>query len=55
MPSVRAAKGVRFGVLCELAATFDDPDGAALRVAQYLQAWIGAGLLSMASLRRGKK
>jgi hypothetical protein len=50
-----AAKGVRFGVLCELAATFDDPDGAALRVAQYLQAWIGAGLLSKASLRRGKK
>ncbi|HEY8215109.1 MAG TPA: DNA-binding domain-containing protein [Methylocystis sp.] len=47
-----AAKGVRFSVLCEMAATFDDPDTAALRVAQYLQAWIGAGLLSKAGLRR---
>jgi hypothetical protein len=34
-----------FGVLCDLAATYDDPDGAAGRVAGYLQGWVGAGLL----------
>lgn len=43
-----AAKGVPFGVLCEMAATYDDPDTAALRVAQYLQGWIAGGALSMA-------
>jgi hypothetical protein len=45
-----AARAVRFGVLCELAATYDDPEGAALRAARYLQSWISAGLLSLARL-----
>ncbi|MEQ1717593.1 MAG: DNA-binding domain-containing protein [Hyphomicrobium sp.] len=44
------AKGVRFGVLCEMLATFDDPDNAALRAAQYLQTWISNGMLSAAAL-----
>jgi Putative DNA-binding domain len=46
-----AAKGVRFSVLCELAATYADPNGAALRAAQYLQGWISSGLLSRAELK----
>lgn len=50
-----AGKGVRFSVLCELAATYADPDGAAVRVAQYLQSWIAAGMLSKAKLARGRK
>jgi len=50
-----AAKGVRFSILCELAATYADADGAALRVAQYLQGWIGAGMLSRAKLTRAKR
>jgi len=45
-----AAKGVRFGVLCELVATYDDPDGAALRAAQYLQGWIVNGMLTRADV-----
>jgi hypothetical protein len=50
-----AAKGVRFSVLCELAATYNDPEGAALRAAQYLHGWIAAGLLSSAKLVRGRR
>ncbi len=50
-----AAKGVRFGVLCEMLATFDDPDTAALRAAQYLQSWISLGLLSGARLAPSHK
>jgi hypothetical protein len=45
-----AAKGVRFGVLCEMVATFDDPDTAAARAAGYLSGWIGGGLLTGARL-----
>lgn len=41
-----ACGGIPFGVLCEMAATYADPDNAALRVAGALQGWIGAGLLS---------
>jgi hypothetical protein len=41
-----AAKGVRFGVLCELLATYDDPDGAAARAAGYLQGWLSAEVLA---------
>lgn len=41
-----ARRGAPFGRLCELIATFDDPDGAALRAAQYLQGWVQAELLS---------
>ena len=40
-----AAKGLRFGVLCEMLATYDDPDTAALRAAQYLQGWLVSGML----------
>jgi Putative DNA-binding domain len=45
-----AAGGVRFGVLCEMAATYGDPDEAAMRAAGYLQGWLGTGLLSGAAL-----
>lgn len=41
-----AAKGIPFGVLCAMAATYDDPDSAAARAAGYLQQWISAELLS---------
>ncbi|HEX2842236.1 DNA-binding domain-containing protein [Hyphomicrobium sp.] len=43
-----ASRGRSFGALAEMAATFDDPDGAALRVAQYLQGWLLSGLISEA-------
>jgi Putative DNA-binding domain len=45
-----AAKGVRFGVLCEMVATFDDADTAAARAAGYLAGWIAGGLLTAARL-----
>jgi hypothetical protein len=45
-----AANGVRFGVLCEMLATFDDPDTSALRAAQYLQGWLLSGALSRADV-----
>jgi hypothetical protein len=50
-----AADGVPFGVLCEMLATCDDPDGAAGRGAGYLHGWITAGLLADVSVdsRRG--
>lgn len=40
-----AAKGVAFGVLCEMLATYDDPETAPARAAQYLSGWIASGLL----------
>jgi hypothetical protein len=48
-----ANRGVRFGLLCEMAATFDDPEGAALRAAGYLQGWLTAEMLSSASVCYG--
>ena len=45
-----AAKGVPFGVLCEMVATFAGEDGADLRAATYLKTWVDAGLLSRANL-----
>ncbi len=45
-----AARGVAFGALCEMAAVYDDPDNAALRVAGYLQGWILGGALTTATL-----
>jgi hypothetical protein len=45
-----ANRGVRFGLLCEMLATFDDPEGAALRAAGYLQGWLTAEMLSSASV-----
>ena len=41
-----AANGIPFGVLCEMLATYDDPDGAAARGAGYLHGWITAGILT---------
>jgi hypothetical protein len=41
-----ATNGISFGVLCEMLATYDDPDGAAGRGAGYLHGWITAGLLT---------
>jgi hypothetical protein len=41
-----AASGVRFGILCEMAAVYAAADDAAMRVAGYLQGWIASGLLS---------
>jgi hypothetical protein len=41
-----AARGVTFGVLCEMVATFAGTDGAELRAASYLKGWVDAGLLA---------
>lgn len=41
-----AASGLPFGTLCEMAATYADPENAAGRAAGYLQGWVNAGLLS---------
>ena len=45
-----ATNGISFGVLCEMLATYDDPDGAAGRGAGYLHGWITAGLLTKVSV-----
>ncbi len=45
-----AGRGVRFAVLCEMLAAFDDPDAAALRAAGYLQGWLAAEMLTTATL-----
>lgn len=45
-----AAKGVRFETLCELLATHDAPDTAAVRAANYLHGWIANGQLAAARL-----
>ncbi len=41
-----AASGTRFGILCEMAANYGDPDDAAIRTAGYLQSWIASKLLA---------
>lgn len=41
-----AAGGVRFGVLCEMVATFGGEDQADLRAATYLKSWIDTGMLA---------
>lgn len=41
-----AAKGVRFGVLCEMVATFAGEDQAELRAASYLKGWVDMGTLA---------
>jgi Putative DNA-binding domain len=41
-----AAKGVRFGVLCEMVATFAGEDEAELRAATYLKGWVDTGMLA---------
>jgi len=45
-----AGKGVRFGVLCEMLATFDDPGNAPARAAGYLQSWMMSDMLTSAAL-----
>jgi hypothetical protein len=49
-----AAKGVRFGVLCEMVATFAGEDDAELRAATYLKGWIDMGLLAGFALEPGR-
>jgi hypothetical protein len=44
-----AGGGIPFGVLCEMLATYDDPDGAAARGAGYLHGWITSGILTAVS------
>jgi hypothetical protein len=44
-----AAKGVRFGVLCEMVATFGGERDADRRAAAYLKGWIDAGMLAGAA------
>ena len=46
------AKGARFGDLCEMLATYDDPPSAPARAAGFLKAWLDAGLLSEVVLPR---
>jgi hypothetical protein len=41
-----AANGVRFGVLCEMVATFAGEDEAELRAASYLKGWVDMGMLT---------
>jgi hypothetical protein len=41
-----AAKGVRFGVLCEMVATFGGEQDAELRAASYLKGWVDTGMLA---------
>jgi hypothetical protein len=41
-----AASGVRFGVLCEMAATYGGEDGADFRAATYLKDWVDMGSLA---------
>lgn len=41
-----AAKGVRFGVLCEMVATFAGEDEAELRAASYVKGWFDMGMLA---------
>lgn len=46
-----AREGVSFGVICEMIATIEDPDTAAVRAATYLRGWIEAQII--AGLRPG--
>jgi hypothetical protein len=41
-----AVRGTRFGVLCEMVATFGSEEDAELRAATYLKDWAGTGMLS---------
>jgi hypothetical protein len=46
-----AVKGVRFGVLCEMVATFVGEDDAGLRAASYLKGWVDTGMLAGVQLQ----
>ena len=39
------AEGLDFATICEMLATYDDPETAALRAANYLRGWIEAEIL----------
>lgn len=41
-----AVKRVRFGVLCEMVATFVGEDDAELRAKSYLKGWVDTGMLA---------
>lgn len=43
---IEATRGQSFGTLCELLATYDEPETAPLRAAGYLQTWLSASLLA---------
>lgn len=45
-----AQRGAGFGALCALVATYDDPDHAPLRAAQYLRTWLDSEMLTAAKL-----
>lgn len=49
-----ACRGARFDALCEMAAAYDRPDEAAMRVATYLQGWLMSELLISATLTAEK-
>lgn len=49
-----AAKGVPFGILCEMLATFGDPDTAPGRAAGYLQGWLVSGMLESVTVEPAK-
>jgi hypothetical protein len=46
------ARGRRFGNLCEMLATYDDPPRAPVRAASFLKSWLDAGALSKVVLPR---
>lgn len=46
---IEAGRGARFDALCEMAATFDDPDTASMRAAGYLQGWLLSEMLTSVS------
>jgi hypothetical protein len=46
-----ATAGIRFGVLCEMVATFGGVDGADFRAASYLKDWVD--MESLADCRLG--
>lgn len=54
MMLTEAGNGACFGVLCEMLATFDDPDRAAHRAASYLHGWLSGGLLSTCAVRTAR-
>ncbi len=41
-----AAQGTRFGILCEMVATFGGVEDAEIRAATYLRNWVGTGMLA---------
>lgn len=47
-----ACRGATFGILCQLLATFDEPNSAAARAAGYLQGWLTTDMLTSAQLSK---